>query len=181
MDPRTLTKTDVDGQAQFEEAFKRVEPELIALSPDEIAPINLEIASAVATVLFLWEGILKLRDTIVRELIGFDIVRFDKLEDYAMALGYANTTYLIATQPPDELQDIHDESAAMRETLHTDTLALIRRGFIKEASIKELRGSIGYKNIAIDLQILASVLKANWPTIEGKCGIQMGADPRVSV
>ena len=173
MDPTTITKTSVDDQTKFEEAYKRVEPELIALSPDDLAPINLEIASAVATVLFLWAGILKLRDTIVRELVGFDIVRFDKIEDYAMALGHSNTMHLIAAQPPDELQAIHDESAAMRETLYTDTMALIRRGFVKEASIKELKGSIGYKNIAIDLQILATVLKANWPTIEGKCGIQM--------
>jgi hypothetical protein len=173
MDPRTITKTTVDDQTKFEEAYKRVEPDLLALSPEEIAPINLDIASAVATVLFLWAGILKLRDTIVRVLIGFDIARFDKLEDYAMALGHANTMHLIATQPPDELQAIHDESAAMRETLYTDTMALVRRGFIKEASIKELKGLTGYKNIAVDLQILATLLKANWPTIEGKCGIQM--------
>jgi len=173
MDPRIITKTDVDEQSEFEEAFKRVEPELAALSPDEIAPINLEIASAVATVLFLWTGILKLRDTIVRGLIGFDIARFDKIEDYAMALGYANTMYLVATQPPDELQAIYDESAAMRETLYTDTMALIRRGFINEASIKELKGLTGYKNIAVDLQILATVLKASWSTIENNCGIQI--------
>ena len=173
MDPRTITKTTVDDQAKFEEAYKRVEPDLLAVSPDDIAPINLDIASAVATVLYLWAGILRLRDTIVRVLIDFDIVRFDKIEDYAMALGHANTMHLIATQPPDELQAIHDESAAMRETLYTDTMALIRRGFIKEASIKELKGLTGYKNIAVDLQILASLLKANWPAIEGKCGIQM--------
>lgn len=173
MDARKVTKTDVDGQTQFEEAYQRVEPELAALSPDELAPINLEIASAVATVLFLWAGILKLRDTIVRELVAFDIVRFDKIVDYAMALGYANTMYLVATQPPDEQQMIYDESAAMRETLHTDTRALIGRGFIKEASIKELKGLTGYKNIAVDLQILATVLKASWPTIEGQCAIQM--------
>ena len=157
--PPTITKTSVADQTKFEEAYKRVEPELIALSSDDLVPINLEIASAVATVLFLWAGILKLRDSIVRELVGFDIVRFDKIEDYAMALGHANTMHLIAAQPPD--------------TLYTDTMALIRRGFVKEASIKELKGSIGYKNIAIDLQILATVLKAIWPTIEGKCGIQL--------
>ena len=173
MDPRTITQTTVDNQTEFEEAFNRVEPELASLSPDEFAPINLDISSAVATVMFLWAGIVKLRDSIVRLLIGFDIARFDRIEDYAMALGHAHTMYLIATQPPDELQAIHDESATMRETLYTDTQALIRRGLIKEASIKELKGSTGYKNIAIDLQILASVLKANWPTIEGKCGIQM--------
>jgi len=129
--------------------------------------------SAVATVLFVWVGIQKFRDTIVRGVTEFDIAQFDKIEDYAMALGHANTMYLIATQPPDELQAIHDESATMRETLYTDTKALIRRGLIKETSIKELKGLTGYKNIAIDLQILASVLKANWAAIEGKCGVQM--------
>ena len=80
------------------------------------------------------EGLLKWRDTIVRLLVGFDIVRFDKIADYAMALGHANTMHLIATQPPDELQAIHDESAAMRETLYTDSMALVRRGLIKLVS-----------------------------------------------
>jgi len=37
MDPRTFTKTDVDNQTKFEEAYKRVEPELVAMSPEEIA------------------------------------------------------------------------------------------------------------------------------------------------
>lgn len=69
-------------------------------------PPRLPGASAVSTVLFLWAGIPKLRGTIVRVLLDFDMARFDKIEDYAMALGHANTIYLIATQPPDELQAI---------------------------------------------------------------------------
>lgn len=172
MDPRTITKTTVDSQAKFEEAYNRIEAEMLALSPDEIAPINLEIASAVATVLYLWPGIQNLRETIVHETAGFDIARFDKLEDYAMALGHANTLHLIASRPPDDAAAIYEEGVAVRETLRTDTEALVHRGFIKAATIQELKGSIGFKNVAIDLQILASVLQANWAAIEGKCGIQ---------
>jgi len=173
MDARTITQTAVDDQTQFEDSYKRIEPEFTTLAPEELAPINMDIASAVATLLFLWAGIQKFRDAIVSGLIGFDIVRFDKILDYAMALGHANTMYLISTQPPDELQAIYDESAAMRETLYMDTKALIHRGLIKAASIEGLKGSVGYQNIAIDLQILASVMKANWPAIQGKCASQL--------
>jgi len=46
MAPRTVTVTHADDQTKFEEAYKRVEPELVAMSPEEIAPINLDGAKA---------------------------------------------------------------------------------------------------------------------------------------
>lgn len=79
----------------------------------------------------------------------------------------------VATQPPDDLQAFHEEGVSLRETLYADVVTLIRRGFINEATIKDLKGPNGYKNVATDLQILASLLKDNWAQIEGKCAVQM--------
>ncbi len=71
------------------------------------------------------------------------------------------------------MQAIHEEGVSQRETLYADVATLIRRGIINEATIKDLKGPNGYKNVAIDLQILASLLRDNWSQIEGKCAVQM--------
>lgn len=44
-----------------------------------------------------------MRERLVKELPTFDIARFDMLEDYALALAFAQSKYLFATQPPDDL------------------------------------------------------------------------------
>ena len=168
-----VTKNNVNDETLFEESYKRLEPEFQALSTDECSQINLEIPSAVSTTLGAIPEIRALRDDIVKEMPGFNIVRFDKLEDYAMALSHANTQHMIATQPPDDLQAIYQEGVSLRETLYADVATLIRRGLINEATIKDLKGPNGYKNVATDLQILASLLKDNWSQIEGKCAVQM--------
>jgi hypothetical protein len=168
-----INKNNVNDEALFEESYQRLLPEFQALSTDECTQISLEIPSAVSTALGTIPEIRARRDDIVGELPRFDIVRFDKLEDYAMALSHANTQHLIATQPPDDLQAIHQEGISIRETLYADVATLIRRGLINAAAIKDLKGPNGYKNVATDLQILASLLKDNWSQIEGKCAVQM--------
>jgi hypothetical protein len=147
-------------------------PEFQALMPDDIVQVNLDIASAVSTVFGLLPKLRAHRDDITDTLIGFNLEQFDRLEDYAMALSHSNTQHFIATQPPDELQEVRDEGVEVRKRLLADVNTLIGRGYLNAASIKDLKGPVGYKNIATDLQILAAVLKDNWSTIQGKCAVQ---------
>jgi hypothetical protein len=62
----------------------------------------------------------------------------------------------------------------VRETLLADANTLVARGYINASVLKQLKGPVGYKNVATDLQILGSVLKDNWATIAGKCATQLG-------
>jgi hypothetical protein len=56
-----------------------------------------------------------LRPRIEKELPSFDLAAFDKLEDYAWALSYAQSLYLTATQPPGELaEDLQILAIAMQ-------------------------------------------------------------------
>lgn len=164
---------DVNDETLAGETFARLLPELQALSLDELEVINLDVPSAVATTLGALPEIHALRAQITEQLPKFDLVALDKLEDYALALNYAHAQYLTATKPADDLDPISTEAATLRETLFVDATALAHRGFLDGNRLKELNGPNGYKNLATDLLMLASVLRESWAQIQGRSGVQL--------
>jgi hypothetical protein len=154
----------------FAESYQRMAPRMAALDPAELQAVNLDITSSVATALGALPEVRAIRPQIVDQLPRLDLTDIDELEDIAMALSYANTQYLTACAPPDDFQQLTDEGLELRDTLRGEAEQLARRGRINPQSLKELSGASGYKNLAKDLQILCSVLRENWPQIDGKCG-----------
>ena len=114
-----------------------------------------------------------LRAQMVAEVPNFNLAAFDKLEDYATALTYAHAASLMATQPADDLDAVLTEATELRQTFFRDATALSRRDLIDGNRLKELPGTNGYKNLAIDLEMLASALRESWPQIQGKCALQV--------
>jgi hypothetical protein len=171
MKNNAISKETINDETSSAETYTRLLPEFRALAPDELVPINLDVPSVVATTLGALPEIRALRSEIEQQIPGFDLKAFDHLEDFALALHHAHTQYLTATQPADDLEAVATEAAALRQTLHLDATALSHRGLIDANKLKELRGPNGYKNLATDLAILASVLKESWPQIEGRTGI----------
>lgn len=157
------------GDEVLETAYNSVVAELEALSPEELYPINMDVMTCVNTAAGVLPEVKALRAQIVQELPKFNIERLDKLHRYAMAAAYAHTMHLIATGPHDELQPVLEESLKLRELLLNDVTALATRGLVSGEVLKNLKGAVGYKNVQLDLQMLVSVLKANWPTVQGKC------------
>ena len=86
-----------------------------------------------------------------------------------MALSHANTLYLLATQPPDAVQALVEEGTSLRETLLTDATALARRGLINNNRLQDLKGAVGHKNVAVDLQVLTTLFRESFAEVEGKC------------
>jgi hypothetical protein len=101
----------------------------------------LDISAAVATVLGVLPDVARLRERIVRELPAFNVARFDKLEDYALALSFAHAKYLSATQPPDDLGPVSEQSTRARERLLAEANALVLDGVVSEAQLEQLRGA----------------------------------------
>ena len=87
-------------------------------------------------------------------------------------MGHANALYLAASEPSQPLDDLVEAGVKLRETLASDAAALAQRGFVDGERLHELKGAVGFKNIASDLLTLASMLRAAWPTIAGKCATQ---------
>jgi hypothetical protein len=160
--------TDFANEQQFEDVYARVKPALDALQPDELLQINLDIPTAVATILGVLPKLQALEPDIAKHLPTFDIARYRSLEDIAFALSFANTNYLTALQPPDDLPPLADEAAKMRSVLLADAETLVAHDIIDEKQIAQLQGAKGSKNVAQDLQSLSRVLKESWDKIQGK-------------
>jgi hypothetical protein len=158
----------VSGEALAEEVFERLKPELMALKTEELFQVNLDISAAFATVLGVLPEVRGLRGQIEKELPSFDLVQFDKLEDYALALSGAQANYLAATSPPDDLDALTEESSRVREMLLAEARSLVHRGLVSTAQLEELKGAKGYKNVATDLMVLTKVLRDVWEQIQGK-------------
>jgi hypothetical protein len=109
-----------------------------------------------------------LRDRMAKELPAFDLAQFDKLEDYALALMFAQTRFQIATMPPDDLQALSTDATTLRAQLLADATALSLHGLVDPHMLDQLKGANGYKNVAQDLQILSETMLESWPKIQGK-------------
>lgn len=170
MNPTAFSHTSaVQDEASQGDAFRSVLPELEALSPERLQPITTDIPSAVATALGALPRLMAQRDALAT-LPDFDLARFDKIELYARALNYAHRLFLIASQPPDDLRALQEEGAQLREVLFKDASAAIARGLIPKDALDDLKGVNGYKNTALDLQILVGALQENWTKVKGRCG-----------
>jgi hypothetical protein len=151
-------------------ALQRALPDVQAMDPSEVRSINVDAPSAVARVLGALPKILALRADIADALPAFDMSKLDKLQDYACALQEAHVQSLSAGKTPDELRALGEEGDSLRTVLRTDAAALVARGLIDPARLESCNGQPGYKTIATDLGILASVMLSCWPAIVGKSG-----------
>jgi hypothetical protein len=109
-----------------------------------------------------------LREQLVKQLPLFDIARFDKLEDYALALAFAQSKYLFATQPPDDLEPLSEQNAKYRERLLAEVTAMSHHGLVSSAQLANLKGANGKKNVATDVWVLSDLLLENWDTLQGR-------------
>jgi len=174
--PQLLQGSETSSTAQsdaseFAAGFQRVEAELRAVSERELLPINIDVPSAVATVLGALPALKALRSTFA-QLLGFDVARFDKLRDYTLALGHTHAMFRAAAGPNGGLADLFGQVATLRDMLQADALALAKRKIIDEAQVKKLRSGNGYKNVAFEVVGLIGLLRERWQAIQGRSALQ---------
>jgi hypothetical protein len=157
-------------KARFREAYERALPDMAAVPESELLTINLDIPSAVATALGACRALAPLREQVMG-LHDFDLTHFDKLETYALALWQAHSSYVAASTPVSPIPELAGRAAAAREQLLSDTGALAKRGLVDGARLEELRGAVGYKNVAVDIGLLVTLLRARWSVISGKTAL----------
>lgn len=162
------TVPGVGDEALAEAVFEKVRPDLLKVDLAELLQVNLDLPAAISTVLGVLPELRGLRDQIAKELPTFDIQRFDKLEDYAVALSYAQAKYLAATQPPDDLADVAERAMNLREALLAECNALVLRKIVSPAQLEQLKGANGYKNVATDLMTLCTIMQDKWDQLQGK-------------
>jgi hypothetical protein len=160
--------TIANDETLIADAYARVKGDLAALSPDQLVQVNVDIQAAAGTILGVLPEVRALRDRMAKELPAFDLVQFDKLEDYVLALTFTQARMQITTLPPDDLQTLSADATTLREQLVADAKALSLRGLLDPRTLDQLKGANGYKNVAQDLQILSTTMQDSWSRIQGK-------------
>lgn len=109
----------------------------------------------------------------IANLQTFDLARFDKREDYSLALAHAHTLYLAASAPPEPLAELVAAGTTLRQVLLADASALAARGLVNGQRLAEIRGATGYLDLAFDLSTLAALMRETWSTISQQTGVKL--------
>jgi hypothetical protein len=155
---------------RLRESLAKARPEMAVLAPRDLLQIQVDPMAAVTTARGALPQIMafKLR---MAKLPEFEIKNLENLELYALATTQAQAVFLGASAPPERFQELVAEATELREQLLSDATALARRGLINGAKLAELKGSVGYRNVASDLLTLTNMIRADWAKVVGKTGV----------
>lgn len=92
--------------------------------------VDTDVPSVVTTALGALPEIKAQRADIVEKLPSFDIATFDKLEQYALAVGHAQALYIVAHGPSALVTELVERALRTRDMLYTDASALAKRGLL---------------------------------------------------
>jgi len=142
--------------------------ELAAIPQNAVTKVNIDVESAVAIVHQSMPRIRRLRSRIAEELPKLDTSLIDKLPRYAAALLEAQEQTSADFVGGAARASVLTPARDLRERLASTALLLVRCGLVDKDALRELRMGNGYENAAHDLELLAQVLCARWPSLEGK-------------
>jgi len=158
---------------RFVDAYKRCESEMLAVDPRTFITINLDVPSVVTIALNAVVKIRGLRPQIAEKLSGFDLARFDKLEDYTRALAQAHAMFIGAAAATGTLIELNQEALKVREALVNDAVSLSRHGYIDPTRLDDLSGATGYKNVAFDLLALVGIFHERWSEVASATPVKL--------
>ncbi len=171
--PRAATQSKKKTSADpYLQAFDATAAARAALKPEQLLVVNLDIPTAVSTLDTVFPRLYERRAAIVKVVPSFDVKQFDAIPAYALALGHAHSEWLVAAMPPEESADLYAEALTLRETLMVDVRALMHRRLLSEESLAKLSGSTGFRNVAVDLLAVHTLVRNNWKSLEGHTGVQ---------
>ncbi|MEP7119529.1 MAG: hypothetical protein ABJE95_01415 [Byssovorax sp.] len=154
------------------DAFAKIEPELAALTPEELTPITVDVSAAVTAVLAAAPKIRELRDAIVEQLPLHPIAQLDELETYAHGAWYAHLLHTYANGSPEAAKAMIDEAQKLREDLLIAAEALAHRGMLDADAVAGIRKGHGHADTAGDLTALSQLFAASWSKVSSKTAVE---------
>ncbi|HEY5961768.1 MAG TPA: hypothetical protein VIV60_34655, partial [Polyangiaceae bacterium] len=115
------------------------------------------------------------------ELPDFNVDYLDRLELFAMAFAGAQAHYETLREHNSEPADLLIEGVALRRRLVGDLKVLVQRKLVAPERLKNLRNQRGYKQVAADLLLLATIFRTHSPGIAGKCATTVEEITRADV
>lgn len=152
-------------------AYGRVEPKLLALGPDDLVTVYVEVPRAVSAVLGALPHLRELREEIVRDLPNHPIDLLDELEDYVLAAWYADLLYSTPATELD-LKKLTEEAAGLRESLLVAAEALAHRNLLDKQRVADIRKGKGHADLASDLVSLNELFRSGWDKVRAKTAVE---------
>ena len=156
-----------------EAAFDALFAEISSVPESELVPVTLDVLTAVTTVLGALPELRAMRGDIEAKWRDFDLVQFDKIEQYTLALNYAQSVYKTSSAPKTGIVQLVSELTVIRDRLFADATALSNYGLIDSERLKHCKTATGYRPIAGDVFALATVFKDHWAAVEGKTAVTL--------
>ena len=149
-------------------AYELMQARIAEVPEESLIHINLDIATVVTTAVGAMDEILALRPQVPQHLPTFDLNQFDILEHAANATLHLHSRWLFATSPAEPLPELVREATHRRELLVSAATMLVKHGLLPANALNALVGPVGHKNVAVDLNGVASLLRENWARLDGK-------------
>ncbi len=157
--------------SETHDAYLALLPTIKSIPAEQYVHINVDVPTVITTTLGSVPEILAMRRDVEHYLPEFDSSAFDRLRTSVLALAYAHAVHISATTSAGELKEKADAAVATREVLLADARALAARGHIDPAALKNLKGPVGYRNVAFDVMALTSLLRTSWSQVSGKTAV----------
>jgi hypothetical protein len=150
-------------------AYKRVEPEALALGAGELTALNVDVVSATSIILGVARRVLGYRARMAM-LPEFDIRDVDALVDRAKAALFATVTNLPPPEPK-ELEALLLECRTLRRHLLSWAGPLAEMQKFDRAALAQIKRGSGKKDVASDVVALVSLYRSKWDEVRTMCGV----------
>jgi hypothetical protein len=172
MSEASTKEVGTSGVSRHARAYESLTGAMLALAPEELEQINLDIPSAASATQGALPEIMALRAR-AEKLPDFDIRNFDLLEQSALAMDHANTVHVMVTKPEEPVSELAEKCRLKVQVLKSDAETLAVRNIIHGAPLSQLRGGNNHRNLSFDLFALAYLLRANWQAIQGRTALTL--------
>jgi hypothetical protein len=129
--------------------------------------VTIEAWDAARTVIALLPNLKALRPQLA-ELPAFDLARFDKLGQYALAFIHAHALHRATGTTKSPLAALAAELVPIRDQLLLSAKVLVAHGLLHPSQLRGLKKTKGYLALADNVLVLVCLFRQNWPTIENK-------------
>jgi len=172
--PESMTVSKYPTADLLAGAFDKHLAAMRALPPEKLVKrINVDIPTAVATVLGAVGAITSLRARIVAALPEVDVRAIDDLGSLAYATLYAHISHTVTTTDESQgLAALMEEAAPLRKRLASDAAAAAARDLLDAEALTGVPTGGGRLDTARALLALGVVFRGAWPKVKGRTGVE---------
>jgi hypothetical protein len=168
----TVQGSTISSGEQIEQdmlvSYRACLPDMMAIPVERLKILRYDIPTAATAVIGSISKLSELADDIQATFKNVDPQLIPNLRQQAKAMARAYVLNQAASKPSLSVTELSARIVAIRADLESDARNAARRGLIDPERLKELQGAVGYKNQAFDTLLLAALLRAAWPKLEGK-------------